>query len=126
MSPGHTEWAQVHSGQTCSHVVSTGVTGEPVVFRTVCSLACTFSSGTCRSFGAPPPGLLITPCWSRRTGVLPPARAPFQPQSSKAWGGALALVFFLSRLVPLCHLEGQQGLGVAAPSGCAAVHPQAL
>ena len=109
-------------GQTWSHVMSTGVTGEPhCVQDAVCSLTCTFSSGTCRSFGAPPPGLLITPCWSRRTGVLPPS--PFQPQSSKPWGGALATGVLPEPPRSSLSPGGAAVLGVAAPSGCVAVHP---
>lgn len=81
----HTEWAQAafSGGQTWSRVTSMGVTGEPCCIQdAVCSLTSNFSSGPCPSFGAAPPGLVITLCWSRWTGVPPPS--PFQPQSSKA------------------------------------------
>lgn len=81
----HTEWAQgaFSGGQTWSRVTPMRVTGEPCCVQdAVCSLTSNFSSGACPSFGAAPPGLVITLCRSRWTGVLPPS--PFQLHSSKA------------------------------------------
>ena len=132
VSPGHTEWAQgaFPGGQTRSRVTSMGVTGEPCCVQdAVRSLTCSFSGGACPSFGAPPPGLLTTPCWRRWTEVLPPS--PFSLSPPRPGAGRWPLLFFLSCVVPLCHLEEQppgachcapvSALSVAAPT--APVHP---